>query len=86
MLELGNFEIAEHKKIGNFIKTNKYADKVLTVGDLAKHITAQSGGVWFENKNKLSEYLKKNLKYGDAVLFKASRKIALEDVINSLKK
>ncbi len=84
MLELGGVEIAEHKKIGEFIKRNRYADSVLTVGDLAKHITAQSGGIWFENKNKLSEYLKKNLKYGDAVLFKASRKIALEDVVNSL--
>ncbi|PIU83083.1 MAG: UDP-N-acetylmuramoyl-tripeptide--D-alanyl-D-alanine ligase [Elusimicrobia bacterium CG06_land_8_20_14_3_00_38_11] len=84
MLELGEMEIAEHKKIGEFIKTNNYADNVLTVGDLAKNITAQSGGVWFENKNKLSQYLKKNLKYGDAVFFKASRKIALEDVVNSL--
>ncbi|MFA5780190.1 MAG: UDP-N-acetylmuramoyl-tripeptide--D-alanyl-D-alanine ligase [Elusimicrobiota bacterium] len=84
MLELGNFEIAEHKKIGEFIKTNKYADKVLTVGDLAKYITDKSGGVWFENKNKLSEYLEKNLKYGDAVLFKASRKIALEEVVKIL--
>ncbi|MBI5574480.1 MAG: UDP-N-acetylmuramoyl-tripeptide--D-alanyl-D-alanine ligase [Elusimicrobia bacterium] len=84
MLELGGIEIAEHKKIGEFIKTNKYADSVLTVGDLAKHITDKSGGVWFENKDKLLEYLKKNLKYGDAVLFKASRKIALEDVVNSL--
>ncbi|PKM92615.1 MAG: hypothetical protein CVU80_02430 [Elusimicrobia bacterium HGW-Elusimicrobia-4] len=84
MLELGNFEIAKHKKIGEFIKTNKYADKVLTVGDLAKNITAQSGGVWFENKNKLSEYLEKNLKYGDAVFFKASRKIALEEIVKTL--
>lgn len=84
MLELGNFEIAEHKKIGEFIKTNKHADSVLTVGDLAKHITDKSGGVWFENKNKLSEYLEKNLKYGDAVLFKASRKIALEEVVKAL--
>ncbi len=84
MLELGEMEIAEHKKIGEFIKTNKYADIVLTVGDLAKHITAQSGGVWFENKNKLSEYLKKNLKKGDAVFFKASRKIGLEEVVEKI--
>ncbi|MFH0948711.1 MAG: UDP-N-acetylmuramoyl-tripeptide--D-alanyl-D-alanine ligase [Elusimicrobiota bacterium] len=86
MLELGSdvTSQAEHKKIGEFIKTNNYADKVLTVGDLAKYISEESGGVWFENKNELSEYLIKNLKKGDAVFFKASRKIALEEVVKSL--
>lgn len=86
MLELGNFEIAEHERIGRFIKTNKYADEVLTVGDSAKYIMNKSGGVWFESKNKLLEYLEKNLKYGDAVFFKASRKIGLDEVVDSLKK
>lgn len=84
MLELGKFETSEHKKIGEFIKINKYADEVLTVGNPAKYISEKSAGIWFKNKNKLSEYLKKNLKKGDAVFFKASRKIGLDEVVNSL--
>ena len=36
------------------------------------------------SKEALSEYLAKTVKKGDAVLFKASRGMKLEDVINSL--
>ena len=40
----------------------------------------------FDDKEKLSEYLAQNAMPGDAVLFKGSRGMKLEDVINSVYK
>ncbi len=39
---------------------------------------------WFKEKNGLTEYLKKNMKKGDAVLFKASHGMNLGEVVNAL--
>ncbi|MBN1383264.1 MAG: UDP-N-acetylmuramoyl-tripeptide--D-alanyl-D-alanine ligase [Elusimicrobia bacterium] len=85
MLELGDYEIEEHRKLGEFLYKNKLADVVYAVGDLSKNTAEAAGGKWFKNIDELSEYLKKNLKKGDAVLFKASRKMALEKVIERLR-
>lgn len=84
MLELGRYETAEHRKLGKFLYENKSADMICTTGRLSKNIAETAGGKWFRNTDNLSEYLKKNLKKGDAVLFKASRKIALDKVVESL--
>ena len=84
MLELGTHEKEEHRKLGAYIAKNKLADIICAVGDLSKEIINISGGFWFKDKNKLSEYLKQNLKKGDAVFFKASRRIGLEEVVEKL--
>lgn len=84
MLELGKYEIREHTKLGALILKNKLADKVFTVGKLSVYTAESSKGVWCEDKDKLAVHLKNNLKPGDVILFKASRKIALETIINYL--
>ncbi|MEW6556980.1 MAG: UDP-N-acetylmuramoyl-tripeptide--D-alanyl-D-alanine ligase [Elusimicrobiota bacterium] len=81
MLELGSYAVSEHKKLGEFIVNNKLADTVYTVGDLSRNI---SNSKWFKTKNQLFKYLKKNLERNDAVFFKASRKIGLDKVAESL--
>lgn len=84
MLELGRYETTEHRKLGKFLYENKSAVIVCTTGSLSKNTAETAGGKWFSSTDKLSEYLKKNLREGDAVLFKASRKIELDKVVNSL--
>jgi len=84
MCELGNYSISEHRKLGAYIFENKSADIIYAIGNLSKNIIAISGGHWFKDKIKISEYLIKNLKKGDAVFFKASRKIGLDEVVEKI--
>ena len=39
---------------------------------------------YFENKEDLSETIKKEIKKGDAILFKASRLMKFEDIIQNV--
>jgi hypothetical protein len=70
-------------------KKNKNIDILFTYGAKAKHIAEGAKGFVdeiksFDDKNELAKTLLETLKDGDAVLFKASRGMKLEDVINSL--
>jgi len=40
----------------------------------------------FENKKEATEFLNKNLKQGDLVLVKGSRKMKLEDLVEELRR
>lgn len=86
MLELGRLSIDAHTLIGE--KAAEYGiDTVYTVGDAAEYITksAQSDTTkakHFATKSELAEVLKKTLKEGDTVLFKASHSMKLEEVIS----
>ena len=80
MLELGARGAGEHRKIGRTIARDELADIVLTTGTLAKNIAESAGGRWFCGKEDLLRHLKRRLKPGDAVLFKASRCVGLDDI------
>ncbi len=89
MLELGAVSDESHRNAGLIAAKNKI-DVLLTYGERSV-LTAQRAeecGVphvkSFLDKNELADYLLGILTEGDAVLFKASRGMALEDVINSL--
>jgi len=84
MLELGSRDESEHRKIGNSIAKNQFADIVLTIGPLAKNIAEETNGKWFKDKTSLYKYLKEKMLPGDAVLFKASRMIALDEIVGKL--
>ncbi len=82
MLELGHNEIKYHIEIGEFIK--KYGNvKLVTVGKLAKYISKNNGenSVHFSNNADCAKYLKGILKKGDVLLFKASRSMKFEEII-----
>ena len=73
---------AEHSKINNY--------KSVYVGNDAKYIVdgAKENGMksafYFNNKEELSNKLFELADKGDAVVFKASRGMKLEDVINNV--
>ena len=88
MLELGERSAELHSDVGSFIK-NSSVDMLLTYGQNSKYIasSAENGRIIcksFLSKDELAEYLLDNAKEGDVILFKASRGMKLEEVINKL--
>lgn len=86
MLELGAIAVSEHEALGGFAAAQG-VDILLTFGSLSEHTAAaaRNAGVRqvfsFTAKIPLAETLAGLLKPGDAVLFKASRGMKLEEVI-----
>lgn len=90
MLELGDYSKQAHCDIGKYA-AEKQIDMLFTFGEESKNITetAQKFGMdafAFTDKTVLFNALKGELKKGDAVLFKASRGMKLEEVIEMLYK
>ncbi|MBQ6932350.1 MAG: UDP-N-acetylmuramoyl-tripeptide--D-alanyl-D-alanine ligase [Clostridia bacterium] len=90
MLELGEISADAHREIG-VLAARKGIDRLYTYGTMAA-LAAQSArenGIAFaksyDDKNALAQELKKELRAGDAVLFKASRGMKLEEVITAFK-
>ena len=89
MLELGKVSEDAHRNAGLLAAKNKI-DVLMTYGpnSVATAENAVECGVpkvkSFLDKGELADALFEELKPGDAVLFKASRGMALEDVINNL--
>lgn len=87
MLEVGEKTRELHSSIGNFLKNQNKDIKLITVGEDSSYINEGFDG--FKNSLHLSKketvsFLNTALKPGDVVLFKASRGIKLEDVIEGL--
>lgn len=89
MLELGDVSVEAHYGVGKKAAENRI-DAVFTYGERSLETAkgAKDGGVAdvrsFNDKQALSKELSAYLKEGDAVLFKASRGMKLEDVIYSV--
>lgn len=89
MLELGSVSEEAHYGVGVRAAENGI-DILFTFGERALETAkgASENGVGtvksFNNKEELADELKKMLRPGDAVLFKASRGMKLEDVIYSI--
>ncbi|MCK4385819.1 MAG: UDP-N-acetylmuramoyl-tripeptide--D-alanyl-D-alanine ligase, partial [candidate division Zixibacteria bacterium] len=92
MLELGEKTFDYHFKLGRSVAEFRI-DLLLTVGKFSSVIGqgAQRHGMnqekifAFDDNEKVSAYLFENLKDGDLVLIKGSRKMKLEEVVLSLK-
>lgn len=86
MLELGDISKESHVKVGLWAKET--ADLVFAFGPQAKNIkeTVGENAYHFENRDLLISALKRELKRGDAVLFKGSRGMKLEEVIKGVLK
>lgn len=91
MLELGDYAKTAHTEVGKAVAENKI-DYLLAYGNDAKYYVdgAKQDGVenafLFYDKEKLSEMLLNIATKGDAILFKGSRGMKLEDVINTVYK
>jgi UDP-N-acetylmuramoyl-tripeptide--D-alanyl-D-alanine ligase len=92
MLELGEKTLDYHRELGRSV-VESGIDLLLTVGKFSPSIGqgAKDHGMnperisAFDNNEKASSYLLENLKAGDLVLIKGSRKMRLEEVVLSLK-
>ncbi|WP_279401215.1 glutamate ligase domain-containing protein [Piscibacillus salipiscarius] len=88
ILELGDFSKEDHKRVGQSIDSS--IDEVLTYGEESKYIldglTDNFAGKskHFINQEELIDDLKQELDENTIVLFKASRGIKLEEVVNQL--
>lgn len=89
MLELGENSILYHAQIGNFFK-NSNVDLLVCYGDLSKAIVESAvedkyyDAFFFSDKQACINFLKKNISPGDCLLFKASRGIRLEEIMNNI--
>ena len=81
MLELGKISQDAHRLIGQYAR--EITDQVIGVGKSAKDYQANK---YFENKQEIIEYLLSQIQEGDIILLKASRGIALEEVVEALRK
>ncbi len=90
MLELGDKARKLHKNVGEYAAGK--CDYILCFGEnseLYKEAAVKKGFDennchCFESREALADYLKANLKENDAVLFKGSRGMKLEEVVNAL--
>ena len=86
MGELGLNEEEYHTQTGEYLD-NFECDYVLTIGELAKYIQPQKIKTkHFENKQELANFIKTNFKKDSNILFKASRFMKFEEIIEELKK
>lgn len=91
MLELGDYSCEAHSMVGKMVAENNI-DYLLAYGENAKYyysVAMENGcknAYHFDDKNKLSQKLIEIANDGDVVIFKASRGMKLEDVINAVYK
>ncbi len=86
MLELGAAADGEHATIGRYIQQSS-VDILLSYGEKAGLICSEAPGCCrghFESQEKLLEALLEVVEEGDAVLFKGSRGMRLETVVEAL--
>ncbi|RKX70255.1 UDP-N-acetylmuramoyl-tripeptide--D-alanyl-D-alanine ligase [candidate division WOR-3 bacterium] len=83
MLELGPDSPKIHEELGVVMRGK--ADLLLTYGDLAQNFTIGFGaGEHFETKGALISWLNKNIRPGDLILVKGSRRMAMEEVVKGV--
>ena len=91
MFELGPNEVEYHSGIGTYINNNSRGiNLVISVGDLAKNITDNINNkdintLHFSTVEEVTDYLKANKHKNEVILFKASRSMKLETIINDIK-
>lgn len=86
MGELGLNEEEYHTKTGEFLD-NFDCDYVLTLGELAKYINPKKIKTkHFDDKKELVNFINTNLPKGSNILFKASRFMKFEEIIEELSK
>ena len=88
MAELGEFEEQMHRKVGQFI-SGKPVHSLITVGEKAELIAEIAGErinkKSFLNNTEAAEFLQNSLESGMVILFKGSRCMKMEEIVNYLK-
>ncbi|GIP36388.1 UDP-N-acetylmuramoyl-tripeptide--D-alanyl-D-alanine ligase [Paenibacillus sp. J2TS4] len=92
MLELGPEEEEYHREVGRLLDPEEI-DELFAFGPLSYYIADEAERTlgtsrvrWFNDRQRLSEELAAFIRPGDAVLFKASRGMKLEEIIQAVQK
>ena len=90
MLELGERSAEYHAEIGEYV-AKKGVDLLVCYGKEAENIAKRADEFgyhagWSTEKSKILNFLKFKLRPGDVVLFKASRGVHLEEIIDEFYK
>lgn len=89
MLELGDYAEEMHRKVGGYAAQNK-ADALFCIGKHAPQLEAgalQERHLFtrmFESREEMANYLRVWLRPGDVVLYKGSRGMKLEEVVEAV--
>lgn len=86
MGELGINEEKYHREIGTYLRQFDF-DFLVTVGKLAKtmRVWGKLKNYNFDNNKEAAHYIAENIPEGSNILFKASRSMKLEEIIEELK-
>lgn len=86
MGELGKNEVSYHEEVGEFLSGFKNV-KLITVGKLAKNIAEKTlhDSKSFTSNKGVAKYIFENIPEGTTILFKASRSMKFEQIIEELK-
>lgn len=91
MFEMGDFAPQLHQEVGTFAKEIE-VDLMIAIGELAKHIEVayrNAGGknaYYFPTKDAFIKEMKEIIKPSDCILFKASRGMFFETLVEELRK
>ncbi|MBR6026412.1 MAG: UDP-N-acetylmuramoyl-tripeptide--D-alanyl-D-alanine ligase [Neisseriaceae bacterium] len=85
MGELGDLAEDFHRQIGEYAKT-KGIETALFIGKFSKHAANSFGknGLWFTDKTTLSNHLQQIANSQTTILFKGSRFMKMEEIVDSL--
>ncbi len=81
MLELGSIAKSVHENLGILLNSLKI-DVIVCYGQLMKNLKTNKPTHYFDNELDLQTFLNNSLKPNDCILFKASRAMHLENVVN----
>lgn len=87
MLELGAVSKECHEQVGAYVAAKKL-DLLIAIGTEANYYVSAANGVesvHFNDNETALEFLKRTAKSGDAILFKGSRGMHLETLVNGMK-
>lgn len=92
MLELGELTKEAHLEVGKAVSRNGKIDMLLCTGERAENI--KRGAIllgmknvrFFNDKDELKSFILNNVEKGDAIIYKASRGVKLEEVMNAVNK
>lgn len=84
MYELGDDTQAEHEQIGILLKKLGFSDAIFCGEYIQSAFDSFGGGMYMANKDELISHLEKTQREDTTILIKASRGMALEDVVDYL--
>ncbi|MBQ8730407.1 MAG: hypothetical protein IJY81_04390, partial [Lachnospiraceae bacterium] len=85
MKEMGDYSDEYHYRIGEYAKDIGIHSLIVYGESGEKYTDGYCGGKVINDKNTLAQFILSNYGSGDAILFKGSRSVRMEEIINEMK-